>query len=84
MDVAPYCMVSGARAELGGLNTIGLQRAGMTEEQIGRVKQAYKVVFRQGLKLEEAVAQLQAELGQHPEVAHFAGFLAATQRGVTR
>jgi len=84
MDVAPYCTVVGARAELSGLNAVGLQRAGMTDEQLGRVKQAYKVVFRQGLKLEEAVAQLRAELGQHPEVVHFADFLAATRRGVTR
>jgi UDP-N-acetylglucosamine acyltransferase len=84
MDVAPYCMVAGARAELGGLNVIGLQRAGMTEEQLSRLKQAYKVIFRQGLKLEEAVAQLEAELGAHAEVAHLLAFARGTKRGLTR
>jgi UDP-N-acetylglucosamine acyltransferase len=84
MDVAPYCTVAGARAELGGLNLVGLQRAGLTEEQVGRVKQAYKVLFRQGLKAEEAVAQLKAELGQHPEVAHLVAFVEGTRRGLTR
>jgi UDP-N-acetylglucosamine acyltransferase len=84
MDVAPYTTVAGTRAELAGLNTIGLQRAGMTEEQIGRLKQAYKIVFRSNLGLAEAIAQLRAELGDHPEVAHLVAFLEGTQRGVTR
>jgi UDP-N-acetylglucosamine acyltransferase len=48
------------------------------------VKQAYKIVFRQGLPLAEAVAQLEGELGTFPEVAHFLAFLKGSQRGVTR
>lgn len=84
MDVAPYTTVAGARAELAGLNTIGMQRAGMNEEQVGRVKQAYKIVFRSNLGLAEAIAQLRAELGGHPEIDHFVSFLEASQRGITR
>jgi UDP-N-acetylglucosamine acyltransferase len=84
MDVPPYCMVTGGRAELAGLNTVGLQRAGMTEEQIGRVKQAYKVLFRSNLGLAEAIVQLEQELGAHPEVAHLLRFLKGSQRGITR
>ncbi|ABC80860.1 acyl-ACP--UDP-N-acetylglucosamine O-acyltransferase [Anaeromyxobacter dehalogenans] len=84
MDVAPYCTVAGARGELAGLNTIGMQRAGMTEEQVGRVKQAYKIVFRSSLGLAEAIAQLEAELAGHPETDHFIAFLKGSQRGITR
>jgi UDP-N-acetylglucosamine acyltransferase len=84
MDVPPYCMASGSRAELVGLNAIGMQRAGMSEEQIGRAKQAYKVVFRSNLQLAEALGQLQADLGAHPEVAHFIAFIEASKRGITR
>jgi UDP-N-acetylglucosamine acyltransferase len=84
MDVPPFCMASGSRAELVGLNAVGMQRAGMSEEQVGRVKQAYKVVFRSNLQLAEALAQLKAELGEHPEVAHFIGFIEASRRGITR
>jgi UDP-N-acetylglucosamine acyltransferase len=84
MDVAPYCMVNGSRGELAGLNVIGLQRSGMTEEQVGRVKQAFKVYFRSGLQAAEALAQLKAELGQHPEVAHLVTFIEGTKRGITR
>ena len=84
MDVPPYCMVTGGRAELAGLNVVGMQRAGMTEEQIGRVKQAYKVVFRSNLGLAEALAQLEQELGTYPEIAHFLRFVKGSQRGITR
>ncbi len=84
MDVPPFCVVSGARAELAGLNTVGMQRAGMSEDQIGRVKQAYKIVFRSNLALAEALAQLESQLGVHDEIAHFVRFVKSSQRGVTR
>ncbi len=84
MDVAPYCTVSGARAELAGLNVVGLQRAGMGEEQVTRVKQLYKIFFRSGLPAAEALAQIRAELGGHPEVDHFVTFVEGSKRGVTR
>ena len=84
MDVAPYCTVAGARAELGGMNAVGMQRAGMTEEQIGRVKQAYKILFRSSLGVAEAIAQMEAELGDYPEVAHLVAFVRGSQRGITR
>ena len=84
MDVAPYCTVTGARAELAGLNVVGMQRAGMTEEQVGRVKQAYKILFRSNLGVAEALAQLEAELGEFPEIAHLAAFVRGSQRGITR
>ncbi len=84
MDVAPYCMVAGSRAELAGVNVIGLQRAGYGEEQIGRIKEAYRVVFRAKLDLKDAIAQLKAELGGHPEIEHFIRFLEGSERGITR
>lgn len=84
MDVPPYCTAAGARAELAGLNTVGMQRSGMSEEQIGRVKQAYKLLYRSNLGLGEALARIDEELGAHPEVAHFSGFVRASKRGITR
>jgi len=84
MDVAPYCIVSGSRAELSGVNVIGLQRAGYTEEQIGRIKEAYRIVFRARLDLKDAIGQLRAEMGTHPEIAHLIRFLEGSERGITR
>ena len=84
MDVPPYCTVAGSRAELAGLNTVGMQRAGMSEEQVGRVKAAYRILFRSNLGLAEAVTQLERELGAHPEIAHLVAFVKGSQRGITR
>ena len=84
MDVAPYTIVNGTRAEVVGLNKIGMQRAGMTEEQIGRVEQAFKIFFRSKLQAAEALARLEAELGAFPEVARFTAFVKTSRRGVTR
>jgi UDP-N-acetylglucosamine acyltransferase len=84
MDVAPYCIVSGNRAEVSGVNTVGLQRAGFSEEQVGRIKEAYRIVFRAKLGLKEALAQIRAELGGHPEVARLVEFLEKSERGITR
>jgi UDP-N-acetylglucosamine acyltransferase len=84
MDVAPYCTVSGSRGELAGVNTVGLQRAGMGDEQIARVKEAYRVVFRSKMPVAEALAQVKAEMGAHPEIAHFVAFCEASTRGLMR
>jgi len=84
MDVVPYVMVSGARGEVVGINQVGLQRAGYTEEQVGRIKDAYRIVFRSKLPLAEAVAQLKAEMGQHAEIAHLVKFIESSERGLLR
>jgi UDP-N-acetylglucosamine acyltransferase len=84
MDVAPYCTVQGDRAQLAGLNTTGLERAGFGPEQIARVKEAYRITFRSGLKLQEAVEKLRAELEGHPEIEHFVAFISKSERGLTR
>jgi UDP-N-acetylglucosamine acyltransferase len=84
-DVAPYCMVQGDRAALAGLNLVGLQRNGFDEAQLGRVKDAYKIVFRQQLGLKEACAQLRAQYGGRPEIDHLAAFLEGVgERGLVR
>ncbi len=84
MDVPPYCTVQGDRAMLAGVNAVGLTRAGYTEAECGRIRAAYRKLFRSKLKLEEALAELRAEGGQEPEIAHLIAFLAGSRRGVTR
>lgn len=84
MDVPPYCTAQGDRAELAGLNTVGLSRHGMTDEQIGRVKEAYRILFRSKLGLNEAMSRLKAEHGGHPEIDHMLDFIGSSKRGITR
>src|SRR5919108_3323490 len=84
MDVPPYCTAQGDRAELVGLNTVGLSRHGYSEEQIRRIKEAYKVLFRSKLGLNEAIAKLRAEYGGHPEIDAMLEFVSRSERGLTR
>jgi UDP-N-acetylglucosamine acyltransferase len=84
MDVAPYCVAQGDRAELAGLNKVGLQRHGYTDEQLARIKEAYQLLFQSKLKLDEAVKKIQDELGAHPEIALLLAFIGSSKRGLTR
>jgi UDP-N-acetylglucosamine acyltransferase len=83
-DVPPYVTVQGDRAEVVGLNTVGLTRAHFDEHAIARVKGAYKIVFRSKMGLREAVAHVRAEYGGHAEIDHFVAFLEGSQRGIAR
>jgi len=84
MDVPPYCTAQGDRAELAGLNVVGLQRHGFSEEQIGRIKEAYKILFRSKLQLAEAMDRLKAEMGGQSEIDYLMDFVSQSKRGLTR
>lgn len=84
MDVPPYCTVQGDRAELAGLNTVGLTRHGYTSEQVGRIKEAYRVLFRSKLGLNEALGNLRAEFKDQAEIDLLLEFIASSKRGLTR
>lgn len=84
MDVPPFCTAQGDRAELAGLNTVGLKRHGFTDEQVGNIKDAYKILFRSKLGLNEAISKLKAEYGGKPEVDVMLRFVESSSRGLTR
>ena len=60
MDIPPYATAQGDRAELVGLNTVGLERSGFTKEQMERIKEAHRILFRSKLGLQEAMARLRS------------------------
>ncbi len=82
-DLPPFCTCQGDRASLRGLNLLGMRRAGLSRETIAAVKEAYRILFLSGLRLEEAVAQLKAS-GPCPEVLEMLEFMARSKRGVMR
>jgi UDP-N-acetylglucosamine acyltransferase len=84
MDVPPYCIAQGDRAELAGLNTVGLTRHQFTPEQVARVKDAYRILFRSKLGLNEAISRLKAEHGTHKEIALLLDFVSSSKRGFIR
>lgn len=83
-DVPPYTIAQGDRARTVGLNLVGLKRRGFSDETIAAVKAAYRMVFRSGLRLEEALKKMMDELGNVPEVVFFVEFIRNSQRGIAR
>ena len=83
-DVLPYTRAAGQPLKPIGLNLVGLQRRGFSEASIGSLKQAYRILLRSGLRLEDACAKIKDTVPTSPEVEHFVQFALASQRGVTR
>lgn len=83
-DVPPYLMVAGSPAEPVTINSEGLKRRGFSPEQIVNLKHAYKVLYRQGLKLAEAELELRQLAATQPEVAAFVEFFPRITRSLIR
>ena len=83
-DVPPYVIANGNSAAPHGVNSEGLKRRGFAAEGIAAIRRAYKTLYKSGLLLEEAKAQLAVAAGEHPELAPLVEFLAAPGRGIIR
>jgi UDP-N-acetylglucosamine acyltransferase len=83
-DVPPYCNATGDRARLRGLNLEGLKRRGFSRERVEQLRKAYRVLFRSGLKMKEAVEKVRSEIPGAPEVEQMAAFIEKSQRGICR
>lgn len=83
-DIPPYVMAAGNTARPYGLNLKGLKRRGFSTQTIEALRRAYKLLYRSGLTLEAAVEQMEQTQADCPEVAHFAGFVKQTERGIIR
>jgi UDP-N-acetylglucosamine acyltransferase len=83
-DIPPYVIAAGDRASLKGLNSVGLKRSGFSTETLSSLKKTYRIIFRIGLTLNEAVERVKAEVELIPEVVNFINFVQSSRRGVTR
>ena len=82
-DIPPYCRAAGNPPKLFGLNAVGLERRGFSEDVRKALKQAYRVLFQSNLTLSKALGQADAEVPMIPEVRHLIAFIRASERGVT-
>jgi UDP-N-acetylglucosamine acyltransferase len=81
-DVPPYAMAAGNRAKLYGVNSIGLQRKGFSSEAIEQIKKAYRRLLSSHLNVTQAIAQIEAEIGESPEVRYLVDFIKNSSRGI--
>jgi UDP-N-acetylglucosamine acyltransferase len=83
-DVPPYVMAVGQPAAAHSVNSEGLKRRGFTAEQIRNVRNAFRVLYRSGLKLADAQAQLAALAQEQPELRAIVEFLPQSTRSIVR
>jgi UDP-N-acetylglucosamine acyltransferase len=83
-DVPPYVMAVGRPAVPHSVNSEGLKRRGFTSEQILNIRRAYKLLYRSGLKLDAALAQLEKAAQTQPEIAPFVEFVKNSSRSIVR
>lgn len=83
-DVAPYTMAAGAPAVPRGINIEGLKRRQFSTEAIQRVKESYRLIYRSGLTLKEALAQIEDTMGQYAEIELLLKFCQRSERGLIR
>ena len=83
-DVPAYMTVAGNPAWAVGLNTEGIKRRGIDSDSRQALKQAYKLVYRSSLRVDEAIAQMNELRAKHPEVNIFAQSIEASDKGIIR
>ena len=83
-DVVPYMLSEGNKARAVYINIVGLQRRGFSAEQIKRLRELYKIIFKKKLKLEEALRTVEREYGQYEEAQNLINFIRKSKRGITR
>jgi len=83
-DVPAYTMVSGQPATPRGINSEGLKRRDFSADQIRNIKNAYRLTFRRGKKLSEAIEEISILCEDQPELNLFLESLRSSERGLVR
>jgi UDP-N-acetylglucosamine acyltransferase len=83
-DVPPFMIADGNPAEVRSFNKIGLQRHGFTEEAMKAIKEAYRIIYRSKLNLQQAIEELRAELPPLPEIQQMLEFISNSPRGIIK
>jgi len=84
MDVPAYVVVKGNPPEAKGINITGLERRNFSREAIKAIRQGYKILYRKGLKLDEALQELDKLAVEYPEIHALIHSVKASQKGIIR
>lgn len=83
-DIPPFVIADGQPARVIGLNTVGLSRAGMSEDVKRNLKRAFRIIYRSGFSLSRAIEEMEMQLDSSDEIEHMLRFLRNADRGITR
>ena len=83
-DVLPYIMIAGHDTSACGINTVGLRRGGFSSDAIDNLRRAYKIIYRRGLTVQEALVELKVLQIDCPEITPMIETLSQSTRGIVR
>lgn len=83
-DVPPFMLVDGNPAQARTVNKVGMERNSISEQAQTAMKQAYKILFRDGLTISNALTRIEAELPPLPEIQHLVEFSRTSERGLSK
>ncbi|MEI8107547.1 MAG: acyl-ACP--UDP-N-acetylglucosamine O-acyltransferase [Verrucomicrobiota bacterium] len=83
-DVPPFMIADGNPAKIRSYNKVGLERHGFTEEAQRQIKEAYRIIFRSALNLQQAIDQIRATLPESPELTQILKFITQSPRGILK
>lgn len=83
-DVPPFMLVDGNPAETRTINKVGMERNGVSEEAQNALRQAFKILFREGLTIPNSLAKIEQETPMLPEIQHLVNFVRTSERGISK
>ncbi|MGR8997777.1 MAG: acyl-ACP--UDP-N-acetylglucosamine O-acyltransferase [Gammaproteobacteria bacterium] len=83
-DIPPFIMVGGKPTRPHGINSVGMERNGIAAEDIRLIRNAYKIIYKMNLRLEDAIEQIEGLSGDSKQLSELVDFLRNVRRGILR
>jgi UDP-N-acetylglucosamine acyltransferase len=83
-DIPPFIMVGGKPTRPHGINSVGMERNGISAEDIRLIRNAYKIIYKMNLRLEDAIEQMEDLSSDSQQVSDMVSFLRNVRRGILR
>ena len=83
-DIPPFVMVGGRPTRPHGINSVGMERNGVPPEVIRQIRKAYKILYKNNLRLEDAIEEMEDMAGESNELSNMVSFLRNVTRGILR
>jgi len=83
-DVPPYILAAGEPLNYEGINKVGLSRRGFSTETLIQLRRAYKLIYRSGLNVSQAIRQIENTMELIPEIRDIINFIRASERGIIK
>ncbi len=83
-DIPPYVMVGGRPTRPHGINSVGMERNGVSPEDVRLIRKAYKILYKNNLRIEDAIEEIEDLAGESNELSNMVSFLRNVTRGILR